>query len=208
MKILGISGSPRLEGTHFAVNYALDYLKEKGCETRYFTVARKDIKFCIHCDFCVRKKQGCVHKDSLQDFYDDIIWADGVILGTPAYQGNVSGQLKTVMDRCRAILAKDPTILKGKAGMGLAVGGDRNGGQEIALMGIHEFFIINEMHPLGGGSFGANLGGTFWSHDKGKTGIEEDEEGLRTLRKTTKRFYEFMEKYKKPDEKPAMDKVI
>ena len=176
------------------MNYALDILKEKGCETRYFSVRGKDIKFCIHCDYCIREQKGCVHKDALAEFYEGMLWADGVVFGTPCYQGTLSGQTKTLMDRCRAILAKDPLILKGKVGMGLAVGGDRNGGQEIALQLIHNFYIINEMYPSGGGSFGANLGGTLWSHDKGKEGIAADEDGLRTVRKTTKRFYDMMQK--------------
>lgn len=196
MKVLGICGSPKAGGTDYAVNYALNILAEKGYETRYFSVRAKDIRFCIHCDYCVRKKEGCIHKDSLQEFYDAIIWADGVIIGTPVYQGTLSGQVKTLMDRCRAILAKDPAILKGKVGMGLAVGGDRNGGQEVALRSIHDFYIINGMVPVGGGSFGANLGATLWSKDKGKEGVEADEEGLKTLRKTTKRFYEMLEKMK------------
>jgi multimeric flavodoxin WrbA len=192
MKIFGISGSPRLQGTHFAVNYALDYLKEKGAEVRYFSVSRKRINFCFHCDYCVKKKEGCIHKDDMEEVYENLIWADGVIIGTPVYQGNVTGQLKTLMDRCRAILAKNPKVLRGKVGMAIAVGGDRNGGQEIALRTIHDFFIINEMIPVGGGSFGANLGATFWSKDKGKEGVEEDEEGLRVLRKTLNRFYEVL----------------
>jgi len=189
MRVFGISGSPRLEGTHYAVNYALDYLKEKGCETRYFSARGKDIKFCIHCDYCVREKKGCIQKDGLQEFYEGMLWADGVIMGTPCYQGTLSGQLKTMMDRCRAILAKDMFMLKGKVGMGLAVGGDRNGGQEIAITLINNFFIITEMIPVGGGSYGANLGASLWSHDKGGEGVAADEEGLRTLRKTLKRFY-------------------
>jgi len=197
MKVLGVSGSPRLEGTHFAVNYALEMLRERRCEVRYYSVSGKDIKYCTHCDNCVRTKQGCVFKDDVQKFYDEIIWAEGVIFGTPAYQGNLSGQLKTVMDRCRAILARDPTVLKGKVGMGIAVGGDRNGGQESALRAIHDFCTINEMIPVGGGSWGANLGATFWSHDKGRAGVESDQEGLRTLRKTVKKFYEMLEKMKR-----------
>ena len=188
MKIFGISGSPRLQGTHYIVNYALDYLKEKGCEVRYFSVARKDIKFCIHCDYCIRKREGCIYKDDLEEFYKNIQWADGIIIGTPVYQGNITGQLKTLMDRCRAIVARDPKILKNKVGMGIAIGGDRNGGQEIALRTIHDFYMINEMIPVGGGSFGANLGSTFWSKDRGKEGVIEDDEGLRSLRKTLKRF--------------------
>lgn len=189
MRVFGISGSPRLGGTHYAVNYALDYLKEKGCETRYFSARGKDIGFCMHCDYCVRGKKGCIQKDGLQEFYEGMLWADGVIMGTPCYQGTLSGQLKTMMDRCRAILAKDMFMLKGKVGMGLAVGGDRNGGQEIAITLINNFFIITEMIPVGGGSYGANLGASLWSHDKGGEGVAADEEGLRTLRKTLKRFY-------------------
>ncbi len=196
MRILGVSGSPRLQGTHFAVNHALEMLREKGCEARYYSVSGKDIKYCTHCDYCVRTKEGCVFKDDVQKFYDELTWADGVVFGTPAYQGNVSGQLKTVMDRCRAILAKDPAALRGKVGMGIAIGGDRNGGQECALRCIHDFYIINEMIPVGGGSWGSNLGATFWSQDKGKTGVEEDDEGMRTLRKTVKRFYQVLEQVK------------
>ncbi|HMK45860.1 MAG TPA: flavodoxin family protein [Methanocella sp.] len=192
MKVFGISGSPRAGGTDYAINYALGLLNERGCETRYFSVRGKEIKFCIHCDYCMKNKVGCVHKDALIEYYENMVWADGIIFGTPCYQGTLSGQTKTIMDRCRAILAKDPLVLKGKTGMGLAIGGDRNGGQEIALQMIHNFFIINEMTPVGGGSFGANLGGTLWSHDHGREGISADEDGLKTVRKTTKRFYDLM----------------
>jgi len=196
MKVFGISGSPRLQGTHYLVNYALEYLREKGCEVRYFSVFRKDIKFCIHCDYCVKKREGCIHKDDLGEFYENLQWADGVIMGTPVYQGNISGQLKTLMDRCRALVARDPKVLKNKVGTGIAVGGDRNGGQEIALRTIHDFYMINEMIPVGGGSFGANLGSTFWSKDRGKEGVMEDEEGLRSLRKTLKRFLDTLKSIK------------
>ena len=195
MKVFGICGSPRAGGTDYAVNYALGLLKEKGCETQFFTVRGKPINFCIHCDYCMREKKGCVHKDVLTpEFYEGMIGADGVVFGTPCYQGALSGQTKTLMDRCRAILAKDPAILKGKVGMGIAVGGDRCGGQELALQTINNFYVLNEMFPCGGGSFGANLGGTLWSHDKGRDGVAGDEDGLRTIRKTAKRFYDLMVK--------------
>ena len=62
--------------------------------------------------------------------------------------GNISGQLKTVFDRCRAIFAKNPDILRKKYGMGLSVGGDRNGGQEVSLKTIHDFYILNGMIPV------------------------------------------------------------
>ncbi|WP_456472073.1 flavodoxin family protein [Methanocaldococcus sp.] len=196
MKILGISGSPRLQGTHYLVNYSLNYLKEKGAETKYFTVHKKTINFCRHCDYCIKKKEGCVFKDDMEEVYKGLEWADGIIIGTPVYQGTITGQLKTLMDRCRALVAKKPDILRGKVGMGIAVGGDRNGGQEVALRTIHDFYMINEIFPVGGGSFGANLGATFWSKDKGEEGVKEDEEGLRVLRKTLNKFYKALKMLK------------
>jgi multimeric flavodoxin WrbA len=98
------------------------------------------------------------------------------------------------MDRCRALLAADKDFLKGKFGMGIALGGDRVGGQEAALMQIHTFFILNGIVPVSGGFFGANLGATFWTKDT-LEGVKQDEEGFRSLKKTVKRFAEFLKKY-------------
>jgi len=189
IKIFGVSGSPRKGSTDYIVNEALKYLEEKyEVETRYFSARGKHLNFCIHCDYCVRERSGCIHKDDMPEFYDGLEWADGIIIGTPVYQGNLSAQTKTMLDRCRAVVAKDPDILRNKVGAALAVGGDRVGGQEIALQSIHHFYIISEMIPVGGGSFGANLGGTFWSQDRMAEGAAEDEEGLRSMRKTMNRM--------------------
>lgn len=76
--------------------------------------------------------------------------------------------------------------------MALAVGGDRIGGQELALQQIVTFYIINGILPVSGGSFGANLGASFWSKDT-LDGVKTDDEGFRSLRKTVKRLTEFLE---------------
>lgn len=190
--LLGICGSPRKQGTEYAVQYALNYANRKfGFSTELWTVRAKEIKFCIHCDYCIREKKGCIHKDDIQDLYPKLIKAKFLLFGTPVFQGNVSGQLKTVMDRCRAIIAQNPDVFKNKYGMALAVGGDRSGGQEIAIRTILDFYQQNHIISLSGGAFGANLGASLWTKDAGKGGIEEDEEGLRSIRKVIKRLAEF-----------------
>jgi len=191
--IVGICGSPRKGATEFILNEALTMLKEKGFETQSFTVRGKRIGFCTHCDYCLKNKV-CNVKDDMFEVYDLFGKATGIILATPVYNGGISAQLKTVMDRCRAILAADRDFFRGKIGMGIAVGGDRVGGQEFALQQIHTFFILNSAIPVSGGFFGANLGATFWSKDTLKD-AKQDEEGFRTLRKTVKRFAEFHDKY-------------
>jgi multimeric flavodoxin WrbA len=202
IKILGISGSPRNMATDFLVQEALQITKQKyGAETDYFSSKGKKLNFCIHCDFCVRTKEGCVHKDDISaELYDKMIWADAWIIGTPVYQGTVSAQTKTIMDRCRAIVARDQKIFLNKVGMGIADGGDRIGGQEPAIQTILNFYVINEMIPIGGGSFGANLGGTFWSKDNGVEGVSEDLEGMKSLRKTLTKLIQATHMVKKAAE--------
>ena len=189
IRLLGVSASPRLKATDTAMKMALAYAAEHyGVVTDYFSVHKKIINFCIHCDYCIRKKEGCIHKDDMLDLYPKLEWANAFVLGTPVYQGQVSGQLKAVLDRCRALVARDPKIFENKVGTGIAIGGDRAGGQEQALHSMIDFYLINEMVPVGGGSFGANLGAAFWSKDQGAAGTEKDEEGLRAMRRIIDRL--------------------
>ncbi len=193
--IVGICGSPRKQATEYVLEQALDLLKERGFETRLWTVRGKWMEFCAHCDFCLTNKV-CTYQDDLEELYDLLAHAKGIIFATPVYNGGVSGQLKTVMDRTRALVAADKNFFKGKIGMGITTGGDRAGGQELALWQIHTFSIINGMIAVGGGPFGANLGANFWSKDT-LEGVKQDEEGARSLRKTVKRFAEYIELYGK-----------
>jgi len=190
--LLGICGSPRKQGTEYAVHYALNYAAEKfDFETEFWTVRAKTIKFCVHCDYCIREKKGCMHVDNITELYPIIEKAKFLLFGTPVFQGTLSGQLKTIMDRCRALVAMNPKVFIGKIGIALAVGGDRSGGQEIAIRSILDFYQQNHIISVSGGAFGANLGASLWSNDKGKAGVEKDEEGLRTIRKVIKRLAEF-----------------
>ncbi len=191
LRILGISGSPRKAATDFVVRKALEYAKNKyKIKTDYFHFYGKKINFCLHCDYCIRTKKGCIQKDDMVEVYAELEEADAMLFGTPVYNGTLSGQLKTLFDRCRALVAKNPKALKNKVGAGIAVGGDRLGGQELALLTIHSFLLINKMIPVSGGALGANLGGTVWSKDLGAKGVEEDVEGFKSVYKTVDRLVE------------------
>jgi multimeric flavodoxin WrbA len=78
--------------------------------------------------------------------------------------------------------------------MSIAVGGDRAGGQELAIQQINTFYIIRGIIPVGGGSYGANLGACFFSKDS-LDGIKNDEYGFKSLDKTLKNFIDFLRKY-------------
>jgi multimeric flavodoxin WrbA len=199
MIVVGICGSPRHQATEHVLKEALRTLEEQGFETLLWTVRGKWVDHCAHCDHCLTEKE-CVIQDDLQELYALLTNAQGIIFATPVYNGGVSSQTKAVMDRMRAAVAADKNFFRGKVGMGIAVGGDRNGGQEFALMQIHSFYIIQGMIPVGGGFFGANLGATFWSKDT-LEGVKQDEEGFRSLRKTVKKFSRLMKQYGQEDKK-------
>ncbi len=193
--ILGICGSPRAKSTEYALREALRMLEERGFETVYWGVRGKRISFCTHCDHCL-KREGCLQRDDVQELYPLLEEAEGIVIATPVYNGGVSAQVKAVMDRTRALFAKDSSVLRGKAGAAIAVGGDRSGGQELAIQQILTFYTLNGVLAVGGGAFGANLGATFWSKDT-LEGAMEDDEGLRSLKKTMKRFAEHVEERRK-----------
>lgn len=112
----------------------------------------------------------------------------------------MSGQLKAVLDRCRALVARNPDVFKNKVGAAIAVGGDRVGGQEPAIMAIHAFYLANKMIPVSGGPFGANLGGTVWSRDKKAEGAAADEVGMKTVYRTVERLVEVTKLLRKGSE--------
>lgn len=199
MIVVGISGSPRQQATEYVLTEALKQLEEKGFKTRLWAARGKEIEDCAHCDYCLKDKE-CVIQDDVQELYVLLTKADGIIIASPVYNGGVSAQIKAVMDRTRAPVAADKNFFKGKVGMGIAVGGDRAGGQELALMQIHTFYILNGMIPVSGGFFGANLGATFWSKDT-LEGVKQDEEGFKSLKKTVKRFAEYLTEYRGEGEK-------
>jgi multimeric flavodoxin WrbA len=188
--ILGICGSPRVAATEFVLKEGLKMLEENGFSTEFYTVRGKNIRFCIHCDYCITNKE-CSIKDDMQEVYDLLEKAEALVLATPVYNGGISAQLKTLMDRTRALLASNNDVFKGKPGIGIAVGGDRIGGQEPALQQIISFYILNGFITISGGFFGANLGATFWSKDTLK-GVKDDKEGFKSLRKTMQHFSSYL----------------
>ncbi len=188
--IVGICASPRQQATDYVLHEALRMLEEKGFETKFWGVRGKRIGFCVHCDYCLKNKV-CAFKDDMFELYPLLKDAEGIIFATPVYNNGASAQLKAVLDRCRAAVASDKNFFKGKIGMGIACGGDRNGGQEHALMQIIDFEILNGMMPVSGGFFGANMGATFWTKDTLEN-VKLDEEGFRSLKKTVKKFSDLL----------------
>ena len=193
MKVFGICASPRSSTTEHVLKCALNNLNEDNFETEIFTCRGKDIKPCMHCDYCLENKE-CIIKDDMHDVYESLLNSDGIILATPVQSGGISSNLSVIMDRTRALEAVDYNILRGKIGMSIAVGGDRTGGQDFAHLKNITYFMIHGIIPVSGGPFGSNLGASFWSHDS-LDEIKKDKYGMESLERTLNEFENFLNKY-------------
>ena len=193
MKVFGICASPRNSTTHYVLSKAMDKLKEDNFETEMFSCQTKDIKHCMHCDYCLENKK-CIIEDDMSEVYESLLSADGIVIATPIQSGGISSYLSAIMDRTRALEAIDYNILRGKIGMSIAVGGDRTGGQDFAHLKNITYFMIHGIIPVSGGPFGSNLGASFWSNDS-LDDIKNDSYGMESLNRTLVEFENFLNKY-------------
>ena len=193
MKIFGICASPRKSTTEYVLSKALEKLAKDNFETEMFSCHMKDLKPCMHCDYCLKNKK-CIIQDDMAEVYENLQSADGIILATPVQSGSISANLSMIMDRTRALEAIDYNLLRGKIGMSIAVGGDRTGGQDFAHLANITYFMIHGIIPVSGGPFGSNLGASFWSQDSIDE-IKEDDYGMESLNRTLTEFENFLNKY-------------
>lgn len=193
MKIFGICASPRKSTTEYVLSKALEKLAKDNFETEMFSCHMKDLKPCMHCDYCLKNRK-CIIQDDMAEVYENLQSADGIILATPVQSGSVSANLSMIMDRTRALEAIDYNLLRGKIGMSIAVGGDRTGGQDFAHLANITYFMIHGIIPVSGGPFGSNLGASFWSQDSIDE-IKEDDYGMESLNRTLTEFENFLNKY-------------
>ncbi len=181
INILGISGSPRKASTDYAVREALRVAEEiPGVSTRYWSLKGKRIEFCTHCDRCIREKTLCYIQDDITELIDEILEADGIIIGTPVYDMGISAQLTALFNRTRPFYMVKPGALRNKIGGAIALGGSRDGGQTTAIEIIHHWYLMSEILVTGGVS-GCYNGGTVWTNDERAEGARKDTLGMNSV---------------------------
>ncbi|MBY8983140.1 MAG: flavodoxin family protein [Candidatus Lokiarchaeota archaeon] len=190
--ILGINGSPHKDGnTSYALHYALSLLENAGFETEYITLADKKINFCKACLNC--RRGNCVHNDDMQFILDSMRRSSCIVLASPVFMGQITGQMKTMMDRTVVLRIKGYEIgerfeLSGKIGACIACGGFRNGGQELTLQNMHTFFLQQDMHIISDGPPFSHSGATIVGDTK------DDTLGLQTINNLTKNIIKILNK--------------
>ena len=170
MKVLMLNGSPHKEGcTDTALREVAASLEKNGIETEIFHLGTAPISGCIACGGC--KTSGkCVMKDGVNEFVEKAKQADGFVFGSPVYYANVSGQIRSFLDRA---FYCGSAAFSGKPGA--AVVSCRRAGSTASLDELNKYFTINGM-PI--------VSSRYWNMVHGNTPQEvmQDLEGLQIMR--------------------------
>ncbi|MBQ6956700.1 MAG: flavodoxin family protein [Bacteroidales bacterium] len=106
-KVVVISTSMRAgSNSHALAEQFAAGAKAAGNEVDIISLRGKEIKFCIGCFSCQRTGK-CVFDDDVPAIMESVLNADVVCWATPIYYYEMSGQMKTLIDRLNPMFPKD-----------------------------------------------------------------------------------------------------
>lgn len=106
-KVLVISSSLRKNSnSDFIAKEFARGAKEAGNEVDYISLRGKNINFCRGCLACQKIKK-CVIQDDMLEIEEKMVNFDVIVFATPIYYYEMSGQLKTLLDRGDPMYVKD-----------------------------------------------------------------------------------------------------
>lgn len=153
MKVVCIIGSPRKNGsTAFLVDKILEGIDVKDIKVSKYYLGELNISFCKGCKVC-HQTGLCTQDDDMKNIVSDVLDSDIVIIGSPSYWGDVTGQLKVFFDRNTPFSDTNPkrlSIPKARKGISIAVRAGRNQGENSHIIEtIEHYFGHMWIEPFG-----------------------------------------------------------
>ena len=106
-KVLVIKTSLRAKSnSDILAERVIDGAKEAGHEVEQISLKGKTLNFCIGCLAC-QKTQKCVLKDDTIAIAEKVKNAETLVFVTPIYYYEMSGQMKTLLDRLNPLYSTD-----------------------------------------------------------------------------------------------------
>lgn len=105
--ILVISTSLRNNSnSDILADYFIEGAKSAGNNVEKISLKDKNIAFCKGCLACQQTKK-CVINDDAVEIADKMCSADVIVFATPIYYYEMSGQMKTLLDRANSLYTRD-----------------------------------------------------------------------------------------------------
>jgi multimeric flavodoxin WrbA len=133
MKFLALHGSPRTiqSQTSRLAGFVLEGAAGAGAQTEMIDLADFRITPCIACGSCALTET-CVYDDDVAGILSRMREANGIVLGSPVYVDNVTGQMKVFVDRLADAIHYQ--VLTGKFGCAVAATHESGGDAVIAYL--------------------------------------------------------------------------
>jgi multimeric flavodoxin WrbA len=146
MYILGIQASPNEDGlTANMAKEALSGAEAAGASTDIIHLRKQKLDACLACEDgwgrC-RRESICIIEDDLETVRGKMAAADGIVLSTPVYFGDIAEVLKNCFDRlrrCERAGPADPRV-EGTWVMGVAAAGGGGGGGPTCLVSMERYY--------------------------------------------------------------------
>ena len=98
-KWIAVLGSPRRgKNTETLIDYYIEELELLGKDVEKFVLSEIELNVCIGCEKCI-KNNICRYNDDITLIIDKMKMAEGIILGSPAYNYNVTSHMKILLER-------------------------------------------------------------------------------------------------------------
>lgn len=177
MRVVAINGSARRNGnTAILLRAALAPLEAAGHDVELVQLVGKQIRGCTACYKCEETKDRTCSglSDDGNPVIDAMMSADALLLGSPVYFGDVTAEMKAIIERAGMVGRQNGNVWARKPGA--AVVAVRRAGAMHALDTLNHFFLIGEMIVVGSSYWNVGIG-----RNKGE--VEADDEGMRTMRR-------------------------
>jgi multimeric flavodoxin WrbA len=182
LKIVGIACSPREPSTTAAsVQVALEAAKEvdpEHIEIELIKLAGLRINGAVAAGVPLEPDERDDFPDVAAKLADPAV--AGLIIGSPVYFGNMTSLCKAFLERLM-VFRRDNFALSNKVAGALAVGGARNGGQELTIQSIQAALFCQELIIVGETRPSAHFGPGVWNN-KDFAQVTDDEIGMETVK--------------------------
>ena len=102
MKALLINGSPRRNGnTDMMLDALREHLEHGGVDVERYQLGGVAVRGCAACGLCGKRQDGkcAIDDDVINEVIQKIMESNAVVIGSPTYFGNVTTEIKALIDR-------------------------------------------------------------------------------------------------------------